>query len=106
MSALMRMRAQAHCKSALPCSARIAPLRANHPAPCRPAHASVLPSYFHGTPIAHTCHAQVSRRSAAGRSFRLDVRAAAKKSVGDLQKQDLEGKTVFVSPFRSPSAAT
>ena len=61
-------------------------------------HPSVLPSHFHGVPVAHTLSAGlVSRRSAAGRSFRLDVQAAAKKSVGDLSKSDLEGKTVFVS---------
>ncbi|KAK9788587.1 hypothetical protein WJX73_003498 [Symbiochloris irregularis] len=60
-------------------------------------HSSVLPSHFHGIPVAHTLSAGlVSRRSAAGRSFRLDVQAAAKKSVGDLSKSDLEGKTVFV----------
>ena len=61
-----------------------------------------LRTFFHGVPLAQTLTASfVSRRSAAGRSFRLDVQAAAKKSVADLSKADLEGKTVFVSPICS-----
>ena len=96
----MRLRAQAplaRCQSVLPI-ARAAP-RAAAP---RVAHiqSSVQTSLFHGVPVIHNLTASFpSRRSAAGRAFRLDVQAAAKKSVGDLSKADLEGKTVFVSTF-------
>lgn len=95
----MRLRAQAplaQCRSVLP-AARVV---TRSPAPrAAPSQALSQASLFYGTPVAQGLSASfASRRSAAGRVFQLDVRAAAKKSVGDLSKGDLEGKTVFVSP--------
>lgn len=93
----MRLRAQAplaQCRSVLP-AARVV---TRSPAPrAAPSQALSQASLFYGTPVAQGLSASfASRRSAAGRVFQLDVRAAAKKSVGDLSKGDLEGKTVFV----------
>lgn len=95
----MRIRAQAplaQCRGALPV-ARITPRAAAAP---RVAHIqpALQHSLFHGVPVAQGLSASfVSRPNVPGRAFRLQVQAAAKKSVGDLSKQDLEGKTVFVS---------
>lgn len=84
----------AQCRSVLP-AARVV---TRSPAPrAAPSQALSQASLFYGTPVAQGLSASfASRRSAAGRVFQLDVRAAAKKSVGDLSKGDLEGKTVFV----------
>ena len=65
----------------------------------RPSSAAFHPTAAFTQSTQHLRSSAVSRKSLR-RAERLQVQAAgtAKKSVGDLSKADLEGKTVFVSP--------
>lgn len=93
---MMTMRAQAPSVAGV---RRV--VRSARPMPCLKAF-NGLATHQLSRPTAKTFHAIVAARvnGTAGRRQRLVVQMA-KKSVGDLTKSDLEGKTVLVSPSRA-----
>ena len=91
---MMTMRAQA------PVAVSARPVRSSRPAPRAMAIATQMGQMARvsGTPLQKMTSA---RMSIGTRRRHMLVVEAAKKSVGDLQKADLEGKRVLVGPQRS-----